>query len=172
MQQRSLIFGCLKNPQEGRKMWATDREAKELGEYVSENNRGLLIVLGALILVILIAPTISGMLSPLGGGGTGALGTSPTQQGTTPAPGSAAPGVAGGLASGLSAGLSSLSMLALWGVLVVGVVLLVSRLGGTTSFMGSGRGAEDESLSTLRRRYAAGEISQEEYEQMRQVLER
>ena len=140
---------------------------------MSENNRGLLTVLGALILVILIAPTISGMLSPLGGGDTGPLGTSPTQQGNTPAPGSATPGVTGGLASGLAAGLSSLSMLALWGVLIVGVVLLVSRLGGTVSLGGSGRGAEDdEALSTLRRRYAAGEISQEEYEQMRKVLER
>ena len=122
-------------------------------------------MLGALILVILIAPTISGMLSPLGGGGTGPLGTSPAQQGSTPDPGNATPGVMGGLASGLAAGLSSLSMLALWGVLIVGVVLLVSRLGGTTSSSSGspGRGAEDEALSMLRRRYAAGEISQEEY---------
>ena len=138
---------------------------------MNENNRGLLFVLGALILVILIAPTISGMLSPLGGGGHGPLGTSPAQQGSTPAPGSATPGVAGGLASGLAAGLSSLSMLALWGVLIVGVVLLVSKLGGTTPLVGPGREAEDEALATLRRRYAAGEISQEEYEQMRKVLE-
>lgn len=138
---------------------------------MGENNRGLLIVLGALILVILIAPTISGMLSPLGGGGTGPLGTSPTQQGATPAPGSESSGVTGGLTTGLAAGLSSLSMLALWGVLIVGVVLLVSRLGGAVSLGDPGRGAEDEALSTLRRRYAAGEISQEEYEQMRKVLE-
>ena len=31
---------------------------------------------------------------------------------------------------------------------------------------------QDDALAVLRRRYAAGEISQEEYDRMRQVLER
>ena len=138
---------------------------------MGDNNRGLLIVLGVLVLVILIAPSVSGILAPSGAQGTGPLGTSPAQQGTTLAPRETkAPGAVGGLTSGLAAGLSSPSMLALWGVLIVGVVLLVSKLGGTTSLGGLGRGAEDEALSSLRRRYAVGEISQEEYEQMRQVL--
>ncbi len=145
---------------------------------MGENNRGLLVVLGMLVLIVLIAPSISGMLGPLGGAKSpGPLGTSPAPQGATPGttPGTTqggTPGVVGGLTSGLAAGLSSLSMLALWGVLIVGVILLVVRLGGASSFQGQTRGAEDEALSTLRRRYAAGEISQEEYEQMREVLER
>jgi uncharacterized membrane protein len=144
---------------------------------VGENNRRLLVVLGILVLIVLIAPSISGMLGPLGGAQSpGPLGTSPAPQGATPGTtpgttqGGTPGGVVGGLTSGLAAGLSSLSMLALWGVLIVGVVLLVSRLGGTS--LGTGGRAEDEALSTLRRRYAASEISQEEYEQMRKVLER
>lgn len=62
-------------------------------------------------------------------------------------------------------------MLALRGVLIVGVVLLMVRLGGAT--LGSpAKGTESPALSTLRRRYAAGELSREEYEPLRQVLER
>ncbi len=62
----------------------------------------------------------------------------------------------GGLTSDPAAGLSSLSMLALWGMLIVGVVLLVIRLGGT-SFGGPRGRAEDLALSTRLRSCAAGE---------------
>jgi hypothetical protein len=44
-----------------------------------ENNRDLLIVLGALVLVVLIAPSISGLLGPLGET------LSPVSLGTSPA---------------------------------------------------------------------------------------
>jgi uncharacterized membrane protein len=67
----------------------------------------------------------------------------------------------------------------------VGIILLVRWLGGGTSAPPD-REAQDEkkareeeeeeerdpALETLRRRYAAGEISQEEYENMRKTLER
>ncbi|MBI4498257.1 MAG: SHOCT domain-containing protein [Chloroflexi bacterium] len=59
-------------------------------------------------------------------------------------------------------------MLAFWGALIVGVVLLVRWLvEATTASSGS-----ESSLDILQRRYAAGEITREEYQQMRQVLER
>jgi putative membrane protein len=69
---------------------------------------------------------------------------------------------------GFGMGIGGLSMLAFWGALIVGVVLLVRWLGGANA--GSDR--EDEALETLRRRYANGGISHEEYEERRKVLER
>ena len=84
-----------------------------------------------------------------------------------------------GWALGLMAGFGGLSMLATPAPLVVGVILLVRWLGrGTPAPPDSGapdeKGsvARDPALETLHRRYAAGEISQEEYRTMRQALER
>ena len=56
-------------------------------------------------------------------------------------------------------------------VVMVGIVLLVVwALGGT---LGSGRDdARPTPLEILRERYARGEITQEQFEQSRQVLER
>lgn len=74
-------------------MEAFDKERRE--EYVSEDHLGLLVVLGVLVLVVLLAPSASGMLAP----------SLPTK--APPAPGEAkTPGMVGGLTSGLSAGLS------------------------------------------------------------------
>lgn len=61
-------------------------------------------------------------------------------------------------------------MLALFGALIVGVVLLVRWMGGANSR--SEGEPEDPALETLRHRYASGEISKEEYEERRNVLER
>ena len=59
-------------------------------------------------------------------------------------------------------------MFAFWATLIVGSVLLVRWLGDIAA--GRHHREEDSALDTLRRRYAAGEISQEEHEQKRKVL--
>lgn len=119
---------------------------------MSRNDRGLLILLAVLVAVFLIGPLVGGgMMGPNMMWGYGPRG-----------------GVSGsGWLWGLGVGLGWLSMLAFWGALIVGVVLLVRWLG-----VSAGSDREDEALETLRRRYAAGEISHEEYEERRKVLER
>ena len=72
-----------------------------------------------------------------------------------------------GWAWGLGMGLAGLSMLAFWGLLIVGVVLLVRALGGRRRGHGSG-----SPIDILKRRYATGELSREQYEQMRRDIER
>lgn len=84
-------------------------------------------------------------------------------------PGMMGPGEmpARGWAWGLGMGLAGLSMLAFWGALIVGAVLLVRALGGRRR--GHWRASP---VDILKRRYAAGELSREQYEQMRQDVER
>jgi putative membrane protein len=65
--------------------------------------------------------------------------------------------------------LGLLSMFAFWGAIIVGIVLLVRWLVGTNA--GSNE-AQDPALETLGRRYAAGEISHEEYDRMLEAIER
>lgn len=121
---------------------------------MSRNNRGLLILLAVLVAVFLIGPLIGGgVMGPGMMWGYGPRGN---------------PSGVSGWAWGLGMSLGWLSMLAFWGALIVGVVLLVRWLGGANA----GSDGEDEALETLRRRYAAGEISHEEYEERRKVLER
>ena len=125
---------------------------------VRNDNRGLLIALVVLVVLALIGPMIGGAL--FGPGGT----WEDTDR-------------AAGWALGLLAGFGGLSLLALPGALIVGIVLLVRWMGGTSTGPGrreaqEDREARDPALDTLRRRYAAGELSQEEYENMRNALER
>jgi putative membrane protein len=68
---------------------------------------------------------------------------------------------------GLGMGLGGVVMLAFWGALIVGIVLFVRSMGA-----GGGRLSQATPLDTLKRRYAAGEITREQYEQMRTDLER
>jgi putative membrane protein len=63
-------------------------------------------------------------------------------------------------------GLGWLSMLAFWGALILGVVLLAQWLNGTKNR------ATNQPLDLLQRRYAAGEITREQYEQMLANLQR
>ena len=79
-------------------------------------------------------------------------------------------GVVGGWAWGLAMGLGALSTLAFWGALIVGIILVVRWFAGRAAHPDERSGAAP-ALETLRRRYAAGEISQEEYENRRKVLE-
>jgi uncharacterized membrane protein len=68
-------------------------------------------------------------------------------------------------------------MLATPAALIVGIVLLVRWLGGSSTGRDrevpeTDRGMGDPALETLRQRYAAGEVSQDEYKHMRQTLKR
>jgi putative membrane protein len=61
--------------------------------------------------------------------------------------------------------LSGLTMLLFWGGLIVLVVWAVRQ------FSGGGRPASEDPRAILKRRLAAGEITQEQYEQARRALE-
>jgi putative membrane protein len=65
-------------------------------------------------------------------------------------------------------GVAGLAMLAFWGALIVGGLLLVRWL-ITPSHAPSSPGGDD-ALALLRRRYAAGEIDQATYQRMRRDL--
>lgn len=70
----------------------------------------------------------------------------------------------------LAMGVGSLMMVLFWGAVIAGGYFLVRALAESGN-----RGAAIQSetpLDILKRRYAAGEISGEEYERMRQDLER
>ena len=119
-------------------------------------NRGLLIILLVLVVVVVLGPLLGGgMMGPGMMWGWGAPG---------------APPAVGGWGWGLAMGLGWLAMLAFWGALIVGVVLLVRGLG--SSIAGPTGKSTESPLEILKRRYAAGELTREEYDQMRQVLER
>ncbi len=121
-----------------------------------QHSRGLLIALGVLVLVLLLTPMLGGgMMGPGMMGGYGPQGSIP-------------PGVSG-WGWGLGMALGMVGMLAFWGALLVGLVLLI-RAAVATGSVPPGTGGEAP-LDVLRRRYAAGEITQEQYEQMRRVLE-
>jgi putative membrane protein len=157
---------------------------------MGNENRGILIALALLVLVVLAVPVLAGGLVGPGmmGGAGGMTGPGMMAGGgmMTPGPGGmmtpgaggmvgpgmmggAAPGAAGGWTWGLGMALGWLAMLAFWGALILGVVVVVRWLGGAP---GRGGSAPETPLEILRRRYAAGEIDREQYEQMRQVLER
>ncbi len=124
---------------------------------MAQENRGWWIILGVLVLVVLLVPTLGGGMMGWAGVGPGMMGW----YGGQPGP--------GGWNVGLAWGLGWLAMLAFWGAVIAGIVLLVRAI----SSPGTGAAARgDPALDVLRRRYAAGEITQEEYERMRQVLER
>ena len=124
---------------------------------MKSDKRGLLSALVVLVAIALIDPMIGGTL--FGPGGM----WEDTDR-------------AAGWALGLLAGFGGLSMLATPAALIVGIVLLVRWLGGTPAPSDrrapeeEGGGERDPAIDTLRRRYAAGGISQEEYETLRSTL--
>ena len=124
------------------------------------DNRLLLIILAVLILIIVLGSSFAaGMMGP------GMMG--PGMMGRYGPPG----GRFGGnsWAWGLAMGLGWLARLAFWGAVIVGLVLVIRWLTSATASPG---GARESALDILKRRYATGEITREEYDQMRQVLER
>lgn len=118
-------------------------------------HRGLAIALAVLVLLVLLVPLVGGGM--MGSGMMGWYG-----------PPGAAGGGPGGWSWGLAVGLGWLSMLAFWGAVIVGIALLVRWVSGLSGPRGAG---PETVLDILKRRYAAGELTREQYEQMRQVLE-
>ena len=121
---------------------------------MNTHHRQLWIILGVLVVVVLLGPfLLGGMMGPgmmWGYGGPGV-----TFHGS-------------GWLWGLGMGLGGLVMLAFWGALIAGGILLVRWLLGYTH-AGDDRGGEDP-LAILRRRYAAGEIDRATYERMMRDL--
>jgi len=62
-----------------------------------------------------------------------------------------------------------LLMLAFWGLVIAGIVLLIRWLVGVGGGPGAGRGP-DRALEILRERYARGEINKDEFEAKRRDL--
>ncbi|TAK24134.1 MAG: hypothetical protein EPO26_06895 [Chloroflexota bacterium] len=119
---------------------------------MANDNRRWVVAFAVLVVVLLIGPVFTGGMM-----GPGMMG------GYAGAP-------AGGGAWGLTYGLGWLSMLASWGAVIVGIVLLTRWLGG--SIAGGSRSDGESASQILKRRFAAGEITKEQYEEMRQTLER
>ena len=71
-----------------------------------------------------------------------------------------------GMGMGIVGGLF---MLLFWGLIIVGSVLLVRWLWDQTHH-GSGSGAAEAPMDILKRRYARGEITKEDYDRMKQDL--
>ena len=121
----------------------------------------LLIVLGVLVAVALLSVTaVGGMM-----GGT----MSPGMMGPSMMwgyGGQAGPPTIGGWTWAAGMGLGWLAMLAFWGALIVGVVLLVRWVAGQPAT----KTDSGDALEILRRRYAAGEIDEVTYERMRQKI--
>src|SRR5918912_1048370 len=112
-------------------------------------DRWLWMGLGVLALVLLAGPMLGGGMGMLGGRGMmGWYG---------------AVGPANGWLWGLGMGIGWLVMLAFWAAVIGLVVLAVRR-------MTSGSAGESP-IDILERRYAAGEITREQYQEMREVLE-
>jgi putative membrane protein len=67
---------------------------------------------------------------------------------------------------GLGMGLGGLMMIIFWGAVIAGIVLLVRQVTRSDS---ASTGATP--IDVLKRRYASGEITREQFEQMKQDLE-
>ncbi len=80
------------------------------------------------------------------------------------------PGMMGGY-YGPGFGMGGVLMMLFWVLIVVGVVLLVAWLARQAGVSSAGPGQESTALEILKRRYARGEITKEQFEQMRRDLE-
>ena len=125
---------------------------------MKSDNRGLLIALVVLVALALIGPMIGGTLFGPGG----------MWEDTDRAP---------GWALGLVAAFLGPSLFATPAALIVGIILLVRWLGSSST--DPDKEAQEKEMEvgdpaqeTLRQRFAAGEVSQEEYKKIRQALER
>lgn len=127
------------------------------GVTMDSTTRRLLLVVGLFLVVALaLAASMGGMMGPgfavPGEAGQGPLG----------------PGMirGHGWMWGLGMGFAGLVMLAFWAVVIIGVILLVRSVAGA-----QGGPSHETPLDLLKRRYAAGQITREQYEQMRKDLE-
>ena len=116
-------------------------------------NRGLVITLVVLAALVLVGPLIGGgmMGAGLGPGMMRGFGQSGVP--------------ANGWMWGAGMGLGSLSMLAFWAAIIIGGILVYR------SMSGSGHSAPDSPEEILKRRFASGQITREQYDDMRHALE-
>jgi putative membrane protein len=135
------------------------RSAKE--RIMGTDDRGPKILLGVLILVILIGTGLGGTLMGPGMMGPGMM----WGYGNT-----GGPATAGSWIWGLTMAFGMLMMLAFWGSLIVGAVLLVRWAVGQPPEAEGPTWPEDPA-AILRRRYAAGEIDQATYQRMKTELD-
>lgn len=124
------------------------------------DGRGPKILLGALVTVILIGTVLGGTLMGPGMMGPGMM----WGYGNPGAP------AAGSWAWGLTMGFGMLMMLAFWAALILGVVVLVRWAIGKPRGV-SGETRPEDPRAVLRRRYAAGEIDQATYRQIKAELD-
>lgn len=81
----------------------------------------------------------------------------------------------GGMSSGMGGGWGMMSpglgSIALWVIILAVVVALVYFLVRTGRSLGSATGTEGTPLEILRRRYAKGEITKDQFDEMRKNLD-
>jgi putative membrane protein len=124
---------------------------------MDSTTRRLLLAVGLFLVVALsFSALMGGMMGP------GFIGSNQTGRGPF------GPGMmrGHGWMWGLGMGFGGLVMLAFWGVVIAGVILLIRSVGGTQGALW-----HETPLTVLKRRYAAGQITREQYEQMRNDLE-
>lgn len=108
-----------------------------------------LIIAGVALALLVGVPWLWGGLGGGQGAGWGMMG----------------PGMMGGFGWGWS---GPIFMLVFWGLIIWGVAAVAGGIGQPSSGNSSGR--PDSPLEVLKKRYARGEISKEEYEEMRKAL--
>ena len=59
-----------------------------------------------------------------------------------------------------------------WLLLLLGLVVLVAYVAANAGSSGGGDGSTDEAIAELRRRYARGDLSDDEFEERRRTLRR
>ena len=116
--------------------------------------RDIALMIGLVVLVVLLFGLLGGGMMGYGWGG--------------PWGGWMGPGMMGGYGFGLG-----ILMPLFWVLVIGGVVLLAFRLlsAGPAATTSGGPGAGNRALDILRERYAKGEISKEQFDQMRKDLE-
>ena len=124
---------------------------------MDSTTRRLLLAVGLFVVVALsLSALMGGMMGP-GFAGSDQTGQGPFGSGMMRGH---------GWMWGLGMGFGGLVMLAFWGVVIIGVILLVRSVGGAQGGLW-----HETPLNLLKRRYAAGQITREQYEQMRKDLE-
>lgn len=116
---------------------------------MNNNIKTALIIGGIIIAILVVLPLVLGAISGWPGYGYGMMG----------------PGMMG---FGMMGGFMPIVMILFWGLIIWGIVALVRGValpGGTESSRQA-----DSALEILKRRYARGEISKEEFEEKKKDL--